>query len=97
MAIRLTQKTWEAKGLDAEARMFLLALSEIVVDRGDHAEIASFADLTLIEDMLDWNADEVDHYARPAFGMEEDYPLGDISGTTFVWDEAIDRIRALIS
>jgi hypothetical protein len=94
MSARLTTEVWQASDLSADARLFLLALADICTDYGTHAEI-TFGALNVVDAMLGWEMEKVDRYARAAFGMEEDEPMGDASGTTFTFEDAVKGVRAL--
>ena len=94
MSARLTQQVWETKDLTPEKRVFLLALAEVASDQGSHVEL-SFAALMHVDQMLGWESETTDPYARATVGMEPDEPMGHASGTYLDWAEAIERVRSL--
>lgn len=94
MSARTMAQVWQAENLTEEARLFLLALTEVSADHGTHAEI-TFGALNAVDQMLGWETEKVDRFARAALGMEDDDPMGEASGTTFTFEEAIEGVRSL--
>jgi hypothetical protein len=88
-------EAWQAKGLTTESRLFLVALADIVTETPAEGVVEiNFSALMVLDDRLEWTSEEVDHYARPALGLDDDDPMGAASGMSFVWAEAIERVKA---